>query len=99
LLSPNLLVNENPEYGTIKQTSIIIESTPIQRIFALERSEGSRNLYAGIPSIGSGDLDSCEEEFEVHNYLSRAINMADEGSKGNRREAWKKVLSDTQVLP
>ena len=100
LLSANLLTNENPDYGTVKRAYIIIESTPIKRIFTLERSRGSRNLYANIPSSGEdGVIDSStNKEAGVHNYLSRAISMANEDNERNRREAWKKLLSVRHIV-
>jgi len=96
LLSAKLLISENPDYGTMKQTSILIESTPepIKRIFKLERSRGSRNLYDSIQSMASINQDSAlDGDVGIHNYFSRTVSVVDEGSKGNRRESWKKVLS------
>jgi len=100
LLSANLLTNENPDYGHAKRASIIIESTPIKRIFRLERSRGSRNLYASIPPCdedrpAGGSLQTEDTDVRVHNYLSRAVSILDVGTpaEGNRREAWKSVLS------
>ena len=92
LLSTNhLLTNENPDYGVKKSADIVIESTPIKRIFTLERSGGSRNLYAHIPSIDDRHLDGsfCTP---VHNYISRS-NIIEQDSGGDRKKAWKKLLS------
>lgn len=100
LLSAKLLISENPDYGTMKQTSILIESTPepIKRIFKLERSRGSRNLYGSIQSMASINQDSAlDGDVGIHNYFSRTVSVVDEGSKGNRRESWKKVLSVQKV--
>mmetsp|Transcript_38258 Transcript_38258/g.92284 ORF Transcript_38258/g.92284 Transcript_38258/m.92284 type:complete len:290 (-) Transcript_38258:4020-4889(-) len=95
LLSANILTNENPDYGLKKQAAIIIESTPIKRIFALERMGGSRNLYEHIPhSNGNNATDGSGimvEKGGVHNYLSRKLSMLEEDH--DRRESWKKVLS------
>eukprot|EP00580_Thalassiosira_gravida_P012139 CAMPEP_0201651874 /NCGR_PEP_ID=MMETSP0493-20130528/43830_1 /ASSEMBLY_ACC=CAM_ASM_000838 /TAXON_ID=420259 /ORGANISM="Thalassiosira gravida, Strain GMp14c1" /LENGTH=218 /DNA_ID=CAMNT_0048128323 /DNA_START=286 /DNA_END=939 /DNA_ORIENTATION=- len=91
LLSAKLLISENPDYGTMKQTSILIESTPepIKRIFKLERSRGSRNLYDSIQSMASINQDSAlDGDVGIHNYFSRTVSVVDEGSKGNRRESW-----------
>lgn len=92
LLSANLLTNDNPDYGLKKRANIIIESTPIKRIFSLERSSGSRNLYANIPSVDEyGNI--VDSSTQVHNYLSRSASILDEGNDGNRKEAWKNILS------
>ena len=84
LLSANLLTNDNPEYGSKKRASIIIESTPLRAI-ALVRSDGSRNLYENIPT-----LSEAENGVRVHNYLSRTESMNQQ--EESRRDAWKSLI-------
>ncbi len=97
LLSANLLTSENPDFGYKKQTEIIIESTPIKRMFKLERSSGSRNLYETVPSFGEestdGTFNSPVAEDE-HNYLSRRVSIrnTDEHIDGSRKDAWKSLI-------
>ena len=96
LLSANILTNENPEYGVAKRAEIIIESTPMKRIFTLERMRGSRNLYSHVDDVGLDDSDDFSFG-DIHNYLSRSVSIMDEDNKGSRREAWKRVLSMSPV--
>ena len=97
LLSANLLTSENPDFGYKKQTEIIIESTPIKRMFRLERSSGSRNLYETIPSFGEesiGDTMNTSMTEDVHNYLSRRVSIrnTEEHIDGSRKDAWKSLI-------
>lgn len=90
---------ENPDYGLTKQASIIIESTPLKRFSLLQRSRGSHNLYADIPSAFDEDEDDLYGTTRVHNYISRAISMTehDDHEGGDRREAWRRVLSFAEI--
>lgn len=91
LLSANIMTSENPEYGAKKQAEILIENTPIKRIFALERSSGSRHLYVDIPPF---DGESIGDTFVTpSNYISRRVSIPSVEVDGDRREAWKKILT------
>lgn len=51
LSSALLMTNDNPVFGATRRASEIIESTPMKRLFPLERSGGTRHLYVDIPDI------------------------------------------------
>ena len=77
LSSALLMTNDNPEFGTKRRTTQIIEATPMRRLFPLERSDATRNLYKDIPETDEADKPKdTRDELPV-----------------NRREAWKKILS------
>ena len=92
LLSSNLMTNENPDYGSKKRATIIIESTP----FKLARSFGRRNLYENIPPTVNEQLVDSPRVSGVHNnHLTRVVSdiSIEENRREKRREAWKSLLA------
>lgn len=97
LLSSNLLTNENPDYGSKKRATIIIESTP----FKLVRSFGRRNLYENIPpNVNEQSVDSTRVSGVHNNHLTRVVSdiSIEENRREKRREAWKSLLAQDRRI-
>ncbi|KAL9190798.1 hypothetical protein ACHAXT_000504 [Thalassiosira profunda] len=97
LLTENILTNESSEYGAKKQVDVLIENTPIKRILHPNaRQSGSRNLYVEIPN---GEAVDIGDSFVTPaNYISRRVSIKSADVSGDRRQAWKKILTASKQV-